>query len=371
MTSRHPTVTDAQLEALLQHRTKEADAGLLADVVRAVEATPQRRAWLPLPRSTSGARPMRLATIVAILVLLGVALAVATLLNPTPVLPHNNGAIVVMVPTQGRLNLIQSAPGDTEAPSLPTEPIMDLTAAAFSPDGLELAYSDASGLHLVDVATGEAQLVADCPRCDLAWDPSGARRLVLQGTADADGLVLVDLESGQSSEVPNTSDAAFPTWSPDGQRLLYEATRNSLVTIRPDGTDRTVVAGPDPGRFWSPAWSPDGGTIAYIQFGTGEPELGHAHWALHVRAITPDGEAAGQLDGPSGICTGERDARNCDFGDYQPGLTWSPDGTQLAMVVSTSMIEEVWTASIPADGSPHEQLASGAASGRPAWQPVP
>jgi hypothetical protein len=78
-----------------------------------------------------------------------------------------------------------------------------------------------------------------------------------------------------------------------------------------------------------------------------------------VDVVAPDGSGRRELL-PAGRCF-------C-LGLW-PGLTWSPDGTQLALVIpGPEGHEGLYVAD--ADGS-HLRLVRDGAWGRPSWQPVP
>jgi dipeptidyl aminopeptidase/acylaminoacyl peptidase len=303
----------------------------------------------------SGAR-VATALVVAVLGVLGWSLLHTTPaadLQPVgPTGTHANGLIVF---NGGRGTLPADVPG------LPTAaPDSDLS---WSPDGKELAYQARRQLRIFSLDAKQTRNLVSCHRCGFAWSPRGDQMAVAAGKH----LRLVQLDTGDVTvlHTPGLSRLGQPTWAPTGDRLAFVAQslgkHTGLYAVGSDGSDLALVwtdDTPEPLGPWDPTWSPDGTTIAFIDSTAGNAEPLKSSTQLHINTIAPDGTGATRLaDIGSCICLG-----------FQPGLTWSPDGTTLAVNAIFTRTGGLYE--IDADGT-HLRLVAAGAEGPIGWQPVP
>ncbi|MDQ1605589.1 MAG: TolB protein [Actinomycetota bacterium] len=266
---------------------------------------------------------------------------------------HGNGVIVF---NGGR----GSVPSDV-VPGLPTAALdSDLS---WSPDGAALAYQAHRQLRIFSLNTQRTRVVASCHRCGFAWSPRGD----LMAVAAGKHLRMVQLDTGAVAvlDTAGLSSIGQPTWAPTGDRLAFVAQNlggpPGLYAVDSDGSDLALVWSSDtlePFGVWDPAWSPDGTTIAFIDSTEGNAESLRHSTRLHISTIAPDGTGASRLsDIGSCICLG-----------FQPGLTWSPDGTTLA--VNAIFTRQGNLYEIDADGT-HLRLVAAGSEGPIGWQPLP
>jgi WD40 repeat protein len=285
-----------------------------------------------------------------------------------PIVPRSNGAIVFT--GAGGAGAAQGV-----IPHVPDDAVLQ-SDLSWSPDGSTLAYQAAGGrLALMNVETGQTRTVGACHRCDFAWSPTGAVIAVTRGLT----LRLLETATGDSTQVPiGALYPRQPTWAPDGARIAFVAPtadgRAGLYAIDADGSNETLLwrSAPRGGAGeattigpWDPAWSPDGRTIAFINSNLWAPVPKVAGWHLNITTVTADGSGASKRLVDIGTCA-------C-FG-FSPALTWSPDGSALAVTAETRL---GWGLHIVrADGTGLRFVDTQArgptgAEGPIAWQPRP
>jgi len=156
-------------------------------------------------------------------------------------------------------------------------------AAAISPDGKFLAYSDANGLQLRLISTGETSrltlpsglsvvsIFSGAPEtlgAPLTWFPDGTRVLI---TATRPGeepsLWAVSILGGAARKLRDGAAAA--SVSPDGSQIAFlgdydSGSAHGIWVSTADGDDpRRLITAQGGERFHQVAWSPNGQRLAY------------------------------------------------------------------------------------------------------------
>jgi Tol biopolymer transport system component len=259
----------------------------------AAPSTTSRPAW------PSG-HTWRLGLFVALLVLASIGVAVVGSLIRTPELPSQR------LPGNGWVAYPQPYGGNTGSPSLiylvregeeprifngpQRNPDQRQTCPAFSPDGTRLAYAERTGY-----------------RDGKGW----SRSFIVIVAMDPSGMPV-----GSQVRIQLAADEEpCPHWSPDSERIAWTG-GGSLWTAHADGSAPVDLGALSPDYVgWPPtfAWSPDGEAIAGVR-GTNGSEL----WLIPV-----DGGA------PALIYS----ARGSEI----RGVSWSPDGTRLAIGEDSSI----------------------------------
>ncbi len=323
----------------------------LSKVLERTRQTRQRHAWaslerwLPMTVTTdrpAAPRALRVAFIMLVVVALvvaaaGIAVVGARLLKPSPGLPLGGGAVLAFASDEGGQSL-----GDI------------YTVRA---DGTDLRrVTSASG----DDGAGQAPV----------WSPDGTRIAFRGYHASTNSVEVIDAGGGSRTTLWTSGAGRDPycaehddlAWAPDGQSVVFAAHgtcpgRPELFVVPADGSAEAVriLAPGTSGVF--PRFSPDGRRIAFLG-----AEVG-GHGSLYVADVGATGVGAGALQG-------RRVGPDLGDGlvDQQTPPHWSPDSTELAVVVGTVFGGAGEIVVVKADGSGQRVLATDQAF-NPSWSP--
>ena len=189
---------------------------------------------------------------------------------------------------------------------------------AWSPDGEHVAFAGSSGIDVLDVVTGETQVVPGTDNMlygDPSWSPDGGT-ITFEGAVPDPGnpssfpwdIYSIQLNGSRLTNLtrtPNEGETS-PAWSWASDRIAFirgrGPVRQGMYSIASDGTDERLVfdALPD---LEHPAWSPEGTRIAFtaesgqvytVAANGGEPDAvagatGQAAWQTLIRGPVPPG----------------------------------------------------------------------------------
>ena len=339
-------LTDELLLQVLRTRSAEPQPELLDEIVRAAEAMPQRRGWFGFGPMRPSPRILLIAAIALLLAAAGAAIG-ARLLLPEPelllqadgdILAADEGGLVSVDPETGERKTIKFCDGCR----LPT----------WSADGSTLAFVRADDVIVRDMTSGREREVARCgTRCS-GLSLSGDGSLVAY--ANGRSAIVHDLDAATETTfaTAGVSDVAL---SPDGDELIVVFESGSLHRVRLDGGQplELEIRHRQSGPVYA-SWSQDGQRIAYVvDVPFPMTDTVQVPWEYQLWVMDADGGDRRKIWTRPGCCMR-------GYG----GPSWSPDGTQIAVVVSTYLHV------VGLDGS-HVREVAGFLRERAAWGPMP
>ena len=243
---------------------------------------------------------------------------------------------------------------------LPLEPA-GFTQYQFTSSGHEVVYADRWGnISALSLSTGNKRKLGDCldDICAAALSPSGSTI----ASTDGEQVRLQSATSGVVSYLPAPGSGLLgaPAWSPDGTALAFVGAQGLYVVTVSSGEVRLVVSNPLPGTVTGPvSWSPASGTVAYF---VARPE--------RVDGYDETAYTATAVDLATGATTPLLDAGHCFCaGVPAPSLTWSPDGSVIAVTTTTDGEKSTGVYVVRPDGSQAERVKIGSYAAL-AWQPL-
>jgi dipeptidyl aminopeptidase/acylaminoacyl peptidase len=245
--------------------------------------------------------------------------------------------------------------------------VPQLGTPVLSPDGKQFAIVRDGQIALVPADGGSSALLTTTAggKSAVDWSPDGrAIAFVSQGsiwTVSAAGgapLRLTDSRPGEGD--PRSAADRQPSWSPDGKWILFESGRRGngdLFVVSADGrVERALTtAAADEGNA---AWSPDGKRVAYV-------ERSPAYFSGRLLVLDLD---QGTVE-PKGEARAIHVARDDRGGGWSIGRpVWSPDGSQLAVVLQDAGWDHVYL--VPAAGGAPTAITAGEfEDGAPVFSP--
>jgi hypothetical protein len=233
----------------------------------------------------------------------------------------------------------------------------------FSADGTELVYGDRTGkIIALDMRSGEHRVLGDCPDqgCLFSLSPDGTTLASLGGG----GIELTELGGSGEPRIIEVSQKppqgpGPPAWAPDGSQLAFTTPDGVHVVDLATGDGRMVHAATDPvGLFLTVSWAPDGSALAFFDT-QDRPRKGYTETDFTAMTVHLDSGTTHTLM-YAGHCA-------C-LGSAPPTLTWSPDGTGVA-IATTKGAARPGVVLVSLDGAEVEQLGYGSFSAL-AWQPL-
>lgn len=146
------------------------------------------------------------------------------------------------------------------------------------------------------------------------------------------GLYLMRPDGTDAHQIATalTGEAGSPDWSPDGKLIAFELMVSDGVfeiwTVRADGTDPQKVLGCEGApcvQVGVPAWSPDGRQLALGRLTNATGSYKEDRLTIEVLDLATGKTRVIAAAPPVGA----------EYIEYA-GARWSPDGTQVALVVS-------------------------------------
>jgi len=351
----------------------------LEEILQRTAATRQRPAWSSLERwlpmdSTFTRRLAPAPRYAWLLVILALLVALSAVILAVGSLPRNanpfglaRNGMVVYGGSDGDIYARDPLTGESTA--IVTGPEIDL-APTFSKDGSRFVFAreaDADRQHVIMVANAEGTGVRPLtePLINLtayAWSPDGSRLAVVSYLDGWSSLWIVAMDGTQQVLVSSGLTAEFVQWRPNGRELVFRgvtfgpaASTYGLYTVPADGTGAPVAVVPPTegsGNWQNPALSPDGTKVIYTQWepgslwvvdvDTGKPKL--LHFQPYVESDyfaewSPDGSQIvfnrGRAQDTYHLAVGPADGGQVT--DIGPELPWdaaavavfSPDGSKV------------------------------------------
>jgi TolB protein len=227
-----------------------------------------------------------------------------------------------------------------------TQPITPGIAPAWSPDGARLAYECAPEICAINAdGSGLAQLTVNpAGNHHPTWAPDGS--MIAFAATHASVVDLYVMGANGSGVVRLTQGVGFvgsPAWSPDGAKIAFDCRvdpgNDDICVVNADGTGFARLTN-DPAHDDGAAWKPDGSTLAFSTTRYGADE---------IVLMSPAGGSVARI--------------GAGLPGFEP--TWSPDGTQLALVRDYGQ-PSGYILVARADGSDVRNLTAG---NQPAWRP--
>ena len=253
---------------------------------------------------------------------------------------------VVNVDGTGLANLT-TAPGDD-------------TNAAWSPDGALIAFAternyDGGGadVYVID-ADGRNPRLIDTKAYNPSWAPDSQRLTYASYKSGRYQIYTAAPDGSGSVNVTNSSSSdAVPRWSPDGARIMFEGLRaggpggTSIYVMNADGSNQRALV-PSVEFNSAPVWSPDGQRVAFDGVASSGADS-------DVYRVNVDGNAVTNLT--QGAAGPDRDA------------TWSPDGSQLAIVSDRDGTTKLYRVNDDGTGPLRLTNTEFSSETAPAWSP--
>lgn len=169
----------------------------------------------------------------------------------------------VLVTAYPGIQLLQGVPANPRSsPFLP-----DARQGVVSPDGREVAFTDAAGLAIVRVGSPTVRRTIYPPSLSLAyvsWSPDGTRLAFAATDVGGSSQVYVIASDGSGlRQLTSGSGAIHPVWSPLDERILA-VQPGGLVLLQSDGSQWREL--PTLGMVvpQDPSWSRDASQIAFV-----------------------------------------------------------------------------------------------------------
>ncbi|MEX2016060.1 MAG: protein kinase [Candidatus Hydrogenedentales bacterium] len=149
-------------------------------------------------------------------------------------------------------------------------PDIPIYSAAISPDGRYLAYTDANGLFVRLIDTGETHAVSTTLKirfAEVAWYPNNTHLLLTGPSPSGDTLSLYAVPAFGGTPSKLQDDAWRASVSPDGTTIAFLRARYPVHELWLMGANgerprRFLSAGPAE-LFWQIGWSPDSRRVVY------------------------------------------------------------------------------------------------------------